>query len=545
MKRALGMVLSGLLLLAGRAKSAEGGIPVTDELVASKCGTCHKQDAAGNMESISYERTTPEAWQDVLKRMIGAHGLSVTGVEARAIVKYLSTRHGLAPQEAQAVMYDPERRIHEETNIPSDGLKAACAKCHGFARALSWRRSPEDWKTFLESHAKANKVDSAEAIAYLSKAAPLHTPEWDAWSGRPTATKLAGRWEVVASMQGHPKYYGEMQIVATSDDEFDERIVLVSVADASEVLRAGRSAVYGGYAWRGRSKGADPAHGPDDLLNETREVMLVAPDLASIEGRWFWGQYQEFGLDVKLRRETAAPALLVVQPTALKAGTKGNKLRLIGNNFGSLAMAVPNLGPGITVTQMVSTEPHEAVFEVDVAADAAMGRRDVVFGGSSLTSAMAVYDKVDYIKALPDAAMASFGDKTHTRGFQKLEAIGYQRGPDGKIHTADDIDLGEVAADWSVNVFYTPEGSNTDAVATVSQTGVLTPAEKAGNTNFDVWVIAKAKTEKDAEGMPLVGKSYVVVTVPTYSLNGRQYVRDLDRWVDDGPAASAGEGAGK
>jgi hypothetical protein len=47
---------------------------------------------------------------------------------------------------------------------------------------------------------------------------------------------------------------------------------------------------------------------------------------------------------------------------------------------------------------------------------------------------------------------------------------------------------------------------------------------------------ATAKDEKDANGARLVGKSYLVLTVPTYSFNGRQYVRDLDRWVDEGPA---------
>jgi hypothetical protein len=49
-------------------------------------------------------------------------------------------------------------------------------------------------------------------------------------------------------------------------------------------------------------------------------------------------------------------------------------------------------------------------------------------------------------------------------------------------------------------------------------------------------VVATAKNETNKNGKPLVGKSYVVVTVPMYTLNGRRYVRDLDWWVDDGPA---------
>jgi len=30
----------------------------------------------------------------------------------------------------------------------------------------------------------------------------------------------------------------------------------------------------------------------------------------------------------------------------------------------------------------------------------------------------------------------------------------------------------------------------------------------------------------------------MVVTLPTYTFNGRRYVRDLDRWVDDGPVST-------
>jgi len=51
-------------------------------------------------------------------------------------------------------------------------------------------------------------------------------------------------------------------------------------------------------------------------------------------------------------------------------------------------------------------------------------------------------------------------------------------------------------------------------------------------------VIATATSEKDKAGKPLVGKAYLVVTVPSYTFNGRRYVRDLGRWVDDGPASN-------
>src|SRR5215472_11212330 len=93
------------------APIAEDGIPVTDPLVIAKCSGCHTKDAKGNLLRISWERATPEQWEEALKRMIRLNGVSVTPAEAKSIIKYLSTSHGLAPDEARPVMYLAERRI--------------------------------------------------------------------------------------------------------------------------------------------------------------------------------------------------------------------------------------------------------------------------------------------------------------------------------------------------------------------------------------------------------------------------------------------------
>src|SRR5271170_4113695 len=137
--------LPACMLFAGvafaQSSSPDAGIPVTDPLVIAKCGNCHTRDERGNMQRISWERTTPEGWQEALKRMIVVDGVSLTPAEARSIVRYLSASHGLAPEEAKLVTYDAERRIHVETSIPNDSVGHACARCHSFAHALVWRRS--------------------------------------------------------------------------------------------------------------------------------------------------------------------------------------------------------------------------------------------------------------------------------------------------------------------------------------------------------------------------------------------------------------------
>jgi quinohemoprotein amine dehydrogenase len=517
----------------------EEGVPVTDPLVIAKCGSCHARDDKGNMERISWARTTPEGWQNALKRMILLKGVSLTAQEGRLIARYLSTHHGLAPEEAMPVRHIAERRIHEESNIADSDPGKACAKCHALALTLSWRRSLEDWKQFVDLHsARYTFSPNAEIVAYLARVAPLHSPEWEAWSARTNSPSLAGRWLVTASMPGHGKYYGEMQVDHAGDDEFTTRVNLTSVRDGSRTLRTGRSVVYGGYAWRGRSKGGEPASSaPDDRSDEAREVLWIAPDHSRAEGRWFWGQYQEFGFDVQLQRASSNPTLLAIHRASLKAGSRANRVHVIGDNFpAQVAPRDLDFGPGTIVRGIVSSTSADVVAEVDVAADAPLGKRSLAFRRSVLPGAIAVYDRIDYVKVTPESAVAAFGDSTHPRGYLQFEAIGYQRGADGKLHTADDVELGPVDVTWSFRVFHAPEGSSSDFVGKVSGWGLFTPASENPNRNFDVWVIATARDENDQNGMPLVGKSYLVVTIPTYVFNGRKYVRDLDRWVDDGPA---------
>lgn len=535
------------------AKSApEEGIPVTDPLVVAKCGGCHVKDAHGNLSRISWERATPEQWEEALKRMIRLNGVRLTPAEAKTIIKYLATYHGLAPEEAKPVMYLAERRIQDETIIPNDTLRGACANCHPFARPLSWRRSADDWRMLTNLHvALYPQADEAfrlginaggfeghdhlpevlpveDALAYLSKTAPLHTPEWAAWRARMRAPKLAGRWLVSANILGHGKYIGELEIEpGGADDEFTTRVKLTSVNDGSTLIRSGHSLVYAGYSWRGRSKGTSPAgSAPDDLSSEMREVMWISPDQSQAEGRWFWGQYQEFGFDVKMQRASADATLAGVDRSALKTGTRANRVRLFGDNLpAQLAASDLDFGTGVTVRRIVSHTPGEVVAEVDVAADAVPGKRDVAVRRAVLPNALAVYDRVDYIKVVPQSVLARLGSQTHPKGYQQFEAIGYQRGADGKPHTADDVELGPVDAAWSVEEFYSSYGDDDkNFVGTLSPTGFFTPASDGPNpkrkfmrNNYgDVWIVATAKNENGTDGKPLVGKSYLVVTVPAY-----------------------------
>ena len=121
------------------AGPSEEGIPVTDALVIAKCGTCHTKDDNGNLSRISWERATPEGWEEAIKRMVRLNGVQLTPAEARPILKYLSTYHGLAPEEAKPVMYMAEHRILDEP-VPNETVRGTCMYCHALGRAFSWRR---------------------------------------------------------------------------------------------------------------------------------------------------------------------------------------------------------------------------------------------------------------------------------------------------------------------------------------------------------------------------------------------------------------------
>ena len=133
------LALPALAQSQKNAGNAIGGCSQTDRrrrdpghqsVVISKCGACHTKDEKGNMLRISWERATPEGWEEAIKRMVRLRGVSLTPDEARSILKYLATYHGLAPEEAKPIMYYAEHRIQDETNIPNDNVNGACANCH-------------------------------------------------------------------------------------------------------------------------------------------------------------------------------------------------------------------------------------------------------------------------------------------------------------------------------------------------------------------------------------------------------------------------------
>jgi quinohemoprotein amine dehydrogenase len=283
------------------------------------------------------------------------------------------------------------------------------------------------------------------------------------------------------------------------------------------VTRSGKALVYTGYQWRGRGNGQDP----------WREVLFVERDWKTMWGRWFTGAYDETGVDVKLMKAGSDATVLGTSVTALRTGSTAQAVKIFGINLPASVRAEDlGLGQGLRVSRVVSARPDEIAIEVDVAATAPVGARDVAVAGVVKPAAFVVYDKIDGIKVLPQAGMARVGGNVFPKQLQQFEAVGINNGPDGKPDTADDLNLGIVPVKWSLEEYTATFGDDDlQYVGTLDQTGLFTPngdgpnPKRSGNRNNvgDVWVVAELDpAASPAAPGPQRARAHLLVTVPLY-----------------------------
>jgi quinohemoprotein amine dehydrogenase len=535
------------------------GIPVSNDLVKRKCGTCHRADEKGRLSRISYRRTTPEGWELTIKRMVTLNNLKIEPAEARDILRYLADHQGLAPDEAKPAAFEVERRQidfeYASDRDPDKDKKITedtCTACHSMGRVISQRRTKDEWALLVAMHRgyywlvdfqafrrtgppqhtpgpdgrpADNRHPMDVAITHLSTAFPLDTPEWSAWSATMRPPQLKGTWALSGYQAGKGAIFGTVTIApqgAAGSGEFTTETTYTVPRTGEHVTRSGRALVYTGYQWRGRSteSGAQP--------HELREVMSINPGWRHAEGRWFTGAYDEFGIDVRLDRVGSDPVITGVSQPMLHAGTPGQELHIFGANLpAQLAAADINLGPGLTVDRVVSAKPDEAVVAVSAAQNASPGRRAVLVAGATGEAAIAVYDAIDFIKVTPQAGLARVGGVNFPKQYQQFEAIAYANGADGRPDTKDDIPLGLVDASWSVEEYTaTFNDDDKDFVGAIdAKSGLFTPnvdgpnpARKHSTNNYgDVWVVATYQPPANGEpARPLKARAHLLVTVPLY-----------------------------
>ena len=529
------------------AAESDEGIPIENEAVKRACGGCHKTDGKNRMSRISHRRTTPEGWQETIRRMATLNKAPIEPSDAREVVKYLSDHLGLAPEEAKPGAFEVERRLIDYKYSANTDTENVCSSCHSMGRVILQRRTEDDWNLLVAMHRgwyplvdgqvfrrfgppsrepgpdgrpPDNRHPMDKALAHLKSAFPLTTPEWSAWSATMRSPRIEGTWALSGDEPGEGPVYGRVIVKAgAAPDEFTTDVRYTYARSGRTVTRAGRVLIYTGYQWRGRT-----TVGGDDATS-LREVMFVERDWQTIAGRWFAGGYDERGLDVKLTRVGRETVVTGLAPASLRKPAAAQQVQVFGENIPSaLAPSDVDFGQGVAVTRVVSSTPTSATLDVSVAASAPVGARDVFVAGVVTRAAIAVYDKIDYLKVSPAWNMARVGGVVFPKMFAQFEAFGWSHGPDGKPDTKDDVNLGRVDAAWTIEEYTaTFDDDDTKFVGTIDAArGLFTPAldgpnpQRSGNRNNvgDVWVVATYKPAADAA--PMRARAHLVVTVPLY-----------------------------
>ena len=516
------------------AQADDEGYPIDHEIIIRRCQRCHERDDEGRMTRISYERKTPEGWQTSVRRMMALNDVSLGPDEAREVVRYLSNRQGLAPEELEPGRFEVERRLIEHVYEADRDVENTCIQCHSMGRVITQRRTREEWELLMATHRGLyplvdfqgfqrggdgpQPVD--EAIDHLSEAFPLETPEWSAWAASMRTPRLAGTWALAGFEPGKGRIFGTVEISAgDAPDEFRSRASYTYAESGQEVNRSGQSIVYTGYQWRGRSNpgGAD----------ELREVMTVDRGWREMTGRWFTGAYDEFGPDVTLTR-ASGPVLSGVHPRAIRTGASSTELRVHGINLPANPDATDfDFGPGVRVESAMGGDGSQVTLRLSVDEDAAVGGRDLFVRGMSLAGAIQVHDGVDRLEVTPRAGMARIGGANFPKGYQPYDAIGWDDGPDGEPNTEDDLRLGRVPVSWSMEEYTaTFDDDDIQYVGALGSDGIFTPAidgpnssrEGSRNNIGDVWVVATyAGSGADpADAGSLRARAHLIVTVPLY-----------------------------
>jgi len=543
---------------AGTNPGLDEGVPISNDLVKRKCSACHKADEKGHLSRISYRRTTPEGWEETIKRMVGLHGLQLDQAEGREILRYLADHLGLAPEEAKAASFEVEHRIVDYRYTADKDTEETCTKCHSMGRVMSQRRTKEEWGLVVTMHRayypyvdfqafrqtaaqrRAGQTDGRpadnrqpmdKAIAHLSSAFPLKTPDWAAWSATMRPPQLTGRWAVVGYQANKGPLFGQVMIATQGDPAngtFTTESTLTYARSAQTVTRRGRAIVYTGFQWRGTST-SETALAPG-VETDLREVMFVDQDWQHAAGRWFTGAYGELGIDVHLRRIGTDPIVLGVGQPMIKSGGAPQDVQLYGVNLPSrVSVGDVSFGPGITVDRISGVTSDHLVVSVSVSPNATPGRRAVLLLGAMSDAAVFLYDKIDFIKVRPEAGLSRVGGIQFPKQFAQFEAIAYLNGPDGKADTKDDIELGLVDALWGLEEYpATYDDDDKDFVGNIDpESGFFTPnvdgpnpKRKHNANNYgDVWVTAtypRRPQSVDSSIEPLKARAHLLVTLPLY-----------------------------
>lgn len=450
-------------------------------LLATNCLSCHSVQGDG-ISRISGQRKSPEGWQMTITRMQEQHGAKISPEDKRGLIKHLADTRGLAPAEAAPWRYLLE---HDNNRVEAvdDAYRDMCARCHSGARFALQRRSVEEWKLLMHSHIGLNPTLEFHSLARdrqwfrlaVDEVAPalardfaLDSAAWKAWQAAPHAA-LDGSWRIAGYLPGKGEFEGRMKATAAGGDRF-ELAIDGRYANGAPLSGRGVATVYTGYEWRA-SVDIDGV--------ALRQVMAADARGTRMQGRQHLADSRRVGGELSALREGRAPALLAVMPAHLRRGETA-ELTLVGSG---LAGAVA-LGNGVRVLEVVSRSADRVV--VRARAEGRDGARDVAVGAARGKGLLAVYEQVARVEVEPAHAIARVGgpgDAQMDKVGVAYRALAWAAGRDGKAGTADDLRLGYMPAQWSLEPAdeAAAKARDQDFVGRIGADGVFVPGDAGPN----------------------------------------------------------------
>lgn len=529
--RALALLALGQVALSTvAAETTAASSP--EQIIVASCGGCHARDDEGGWLRIDDQRKTPEGWQMTLVRMQLAHQAKLVdpaGGDSQAamrnLVKYFADTQGLAPAESEPYRYILEQELDTVEVHQTEQFRTMCARCHSGARVALQRRTEEEWRNLVHFHLGQFPTTEyqmmgrdrdwlgialEDMVPYLAETYPLQTAAWEQWQAAPRVN-YQGRWRIAGTMPGRGDFSGEMTAVDKGGDqyalEFSGRF-----ADGDALTGSGNAIVYTGYEWRATLKLGDTSY---------RQVLAAEEGGAELVGRMYQRDQEEWGLRMRAVRDSGQQRVLAVQPPYLQVGSEG-MLRIVGTNLDGAV----DLGPGLEVVETIAGEGGDILVKAVAESDAPVGERGIQVGDATLPAAITVFRNIDRLVVEPAFAIGRVGGNGGSEPVEQaiFEAIAYSAGDDAQIGTEDDLRIGSMPANWSIQAWNEQAVSDQDvrfAGEMDKDNGVFTPGaagpnpERKYQTNNAGNLKVTATLQEG--GKTLQGDGHLIVTVQRWN----------------------------
>lgn len=418
-------------------------------IIETKCVACHTPTSQG-FSRISDQRKTPEAWFMTVDRMQKDHGLVITKEQEQSVVKYLSDTQGLNYEESKDFRYILEKTPNYQEKFDDTLFVEMCARCHSGARVGLQRRTQGEWDNLVNFHLGKFPTLEYQALArdrdWLDIAQKQIVPYLKNTYGNEKKFELKaidfeGSWTLFGHKLGDGDFSATLKLTKTSKDNYNLTLNGKFI-DGRELNATGSAIVYSGYEFRAKLDVNGVSY---------NQIFAVNPETLQLSGSMFETLHPEEYSYVKgLKSTNKDTSILGIYPTSLKAG-ETTTLTIIGNNLDKNI----KLSQGLKLNKILEAASNKLVLDATASSKYDVKEIDFTINSKKFEKEFVVYKKLDGLTITPNYAISRIGDGGGAMPKQHaiFEAYGVIAGSDGKVGTADDINIGKVDAKWNIEAF--------------------------------------------------------------------------------------------